>query len=110
MAEVVIVNSVQNTVADGIETFYTAPADGTGTKISSFTATNNTESSKSYKAYIYDASGTAVGAIIPLKIVVRDRFDLGAGLVGHVIPKSGTLRMESSDADSIIFRVTGNEL
>ena len=108
MSDAILVNSAQSAAADAVEVFYTAPAGGT--KINSFTATNNTTSSKSYLAYIYDASGAALPAIVPQKIVVRDRFDLGAAIVGQLIPPGGTLRMESSDAASIAFRVTGTEL
>lgn len=110
MAENILVNSAQNTVADAIQTFYTSPSTGGGTRITSFTASNNTTSSKTYKGYIFDSSGTVLEAVIPQKIVVRDRFDLGPSIVGQLIPPSGTLRMESSDIASIAFRVTGNEL
>ena len=108
MADAILVNSAQNVAADTIQTFYTAPAGGT--KVTSFSATNNTTSSKTYKAYIFDASGDALPAVVPQKIIVPERFDLGASIVGQFIPPGGTLRMESSDADSIAFRVTGNEI
>lgn len=110
MAESVLVNSAQNSIANTIQDFYPASAQGSGTRISAFTATNNTDSSKTYKAYIYDASGAAIQAVIPQKIIVPDRFDLGASIIGQVIPPGGSLRMESSDANSIAFRVTGTEL
>jgi hypothetical protein len=110
MAETILVNSAQNATANVIQTFYTSPAGQGGTLIQAFTATNNTDSNKTYKAYIYDASGTALDAVIPLKIIVRDRFDLGSSSVGQLIPAGGTLRMESNEALSIAFRVTGNEL
>lgn len=109
MTDLILVNSEQSTSADTIEVFYTAVSTGGGVKITAFSATNNTTSSKTYKAYIYDSSGSALEPIIPQKIVVRDRFDLGAAIVGHLIPPGGTLRMESSAADSIVFRVTGSE-
>jgi hypothetical protein len=110
MADTVLVNSAQNTLADTIQDFYTSPAQGAGTRVSAFTASNNTESSKTYKGYIYDSSGAALSAVIPQKIIVPDRFDLGPSIVGQVIPAGGSLRMESSDAASIAYRVTGNEL
>ena len=110
MAEQVLVNSAQNAAADAIQIFYTSPSSGSGTRVTAFTATNDTSSSKTYKGYIYDASGVAKVAVIPQKIIVPDRFDLGAPIVGQLIPPGGTLRMESSDATSIAFRVTGNEL
>ena len=110
MADKTLVNSVQNTVADTIEIFYTSPTDGNGTRIEAFTASNNTDSNKTYKAYIYNAAGTALPAVMPLKIVVRNRFNVGAALVGQIIPAGGTLRMESSEALSISFTAAGNEL
>ena len=45
MSDAILVNSAQSAAADAVEVFYTAPAGGT--KINSFTATNNTTSSKS---------------------------------------------------------------
>lgn len=110
MAEVVLVNGAENTSADTIQSFYLSPASGLGTRITAFTASNNTTSSKSYRAYIYDSSASLLAAVIPQKIIVPDRFDLGPSIIGHVIPAGGTLRMESSAANSIAFRVTGNEL
>ena len=109
MADLILVNSEQSAAGDAIEIFYSAVSTGSGVKITAFSATNNTTSSKTYKAYIYDSSGSALEAIIPQKIVVRDRFDLGAAIVGQLIPPGGTLRMESSAASSIVFRVTGSE-
>ncbi len=107
MAINVLVNSRQNVSANTIENFYTSP---TGTTITAFTATNSTGSNKSYKAYIYDSSGTMLEAIIPLKIVIRSKTDLGSPIINQFIPKGGTLRIESSEADSISFRVSGKEL
>ena len=109
MATAVLVNSVQNTLANTIETFYTSPADGAGTVITAFTATNNTGSNRTYKAYIFDSAGNPKEAITPVKIIVRNRFDPGNAIVNHEIEPGGTLRMESDGANSIVYRVTGNE-
>lgn len=113
MTDIVLVNSVANTLNNTIEKFYdavTASNGGQGTRISAFTASNNSTASASYKAYIYDASGAVKEAVVPQKIVVKDRFDLGPSIIGHVIPPGGSLRMESSTAGAITFRVTGTEL
>ena len=110
MADNVLVESLKNSSPDLVEIFYTSPPSGGGTTISSFTASNNTTSSATYKAYIYSSSGAALDAVIPRKIVTSDRFDLGAPIIGqHMLPSS-TLRMESSAANSISYRVTGVEL
>ena len=113
MTDIVLVNSVSNTLDDTIEKFYDSPSassGGQGTRISAFTASNNSTASSTYKAYIYDSSGALKAAVVPQKIVVKDRFDLAPSIIGHVIPVGGSLRMESSTAGAITFRVTGSEL
>lgn len=112
MAEAILANSVQNTVVDTIESFYTSPSTpgAGGTRVTAFTTSNNGAASASYKAYIFDASAAALPAIVTQKIVVKDRFDLGPSIVGQLIPPGGTLRMESSSLSTLSFRVTGNEL
>ena len=109
-SDITLVQGQQNTVANTIETFFTSPAGEGGTVITAFTASNNTASNKTYKAYIFTAAGDNEGAIIPVKIVKRKRFDVGASIVNQIIPAGGTLRMESSEADSIIFTVSGKNL
>lgn len=104
---IVLSDSVQNTAADTIEAIYTDGGSGNGTVITAFTATNNTVSNKTYIAYIFNSTGALKEAVIPRTIIVRDRRHLGAGIVGQLIPRGGSLRVESSAADSIAFRVTG---
>ncbi len=108
MSNTVLVNSLTNTLANTIETIYTAPPNGT--IITSWTATNNTGSNRIYKAYIFGLDGLPLQAIIPLKIIIRDRFDLGSGITNQFVPGGGTIRVESDLADSIVFRISGNEL
>ena len=110
MALNVLVNSAQSQVADTVEVFYTVPTGGEGTVITAFTATNNTGSNRSYKAYIFDATGDLLEAIIPLKIIIRSKTDLGSPIINQFIPPGGTLRMETDLANSIAFRVSGKEI
>lgn len=110
MSEITLVNSAQSTAIDTIEVFYTSPSQGGGTKITAYTAANNTSSNKSYKGYIFDSTGTILDAVVPNRIIVRDRFDPGASIVGQLIPAGGTLRFESSSIAGISWRVVGNEL
>lgn len=110
MANEVLVESKLSTAANTIEIFYTSPATSDGTIITAWTATNNTNSNRIYKAYIFNSSGVVLQAIIPQKIIVRDRFDLGSGIVNQLIPPGGTIRIETDLANSIVFRISGNEL
>ena len=118
MVDTVLVQNNGNTVADTIENFFNSPsgAGNNGTKIKAFTASNDTGISHSYKAYIYPAGWTIgddpVPAIIPQSIVVRDKADYGPSIIGQVIPKGGSLRMESTTTDSsfLNYYVTGSAL
>ena len=113
MAEDVLVFNSSNQFVDTIEKFYGAKNSndgGKGTRITKFSAPNDTTSSIDYKAYIFNAAGEIQKAVIPQTTVVRDKVDLGASIVGHLIPPGGSLRMEQSVAGGIEFYVTGNEL
>lgn len=110
MTDKVLVFNAQSAAADTIESVYVSPATGRGTKLKSFTASNDTATSQSYKAYIYNAAGVAVSPVIPFTVVVKDRADYGASIIGQVIPAGGSLRIESSNAAGLNFYVTGAEL
>jgi hypothetical protein len=107
MGSVTIAESVKIPTVDTITTLYTSPSSGNGTTITAFTAANSSGANASYKAYVYDSAGTAVDPAVPLKIVVRNRFDLGASIVNQIIPAGGTLRIENNIANSLSFKITG---
>lgn len=104
MARRTLVLNAKNAVADTVESFFVA--ETTSITILGFTVTNVITASASYKAYIYSASEDP-DPIMPQKIVVRDRFDLGPAIIGLIIPKGGSLRMESSTAGALQFNVVG---
>lgn len=110
MADAVLVPGVENVAADEIETLYTSPSTGSGTIITAFSAVNNSGVNASYEGYVYNKAGTAVNQIIPTKIVVRNRFDVGASITNHLIEAGGTFRASSSAAGSITFHISGVEL
>ncbi len=107
MTDVVLVNSAKNTLTDTIEVFYTSPLADKGTIITAYVASNNSGVNASYKAYIFDATGTPLEALTPTQVVVRKKIDLGPAVINQLIPAGGTLRMESSALNSIVFRVSG---
>lgn len=108
MTDLVLVSNQKSLIADTVENFYSSPSGGEGTIIKSFTATNDSGINRSYKAYIFSSTGTP-DAVVPFKVVIRNRFDSAAALIGQVIPPGGSLRMESSLASSINWYVTGKE-
>ena len=109
MADSILVFNKQSDNPDTIEVFFSADT-GNDFKVKAFTASNNTETSQSYRAYIYNAGGGSVPPIIPMTIVVRDRKHHGESIVGQIIPANGSLRIESSSANGLNFYVTGQEL
>lgn len=106
MTAVVMVDSAQNAAVDTKEMMFKA-ADR-GTRVVSFAASNSGPSSVSFKAYLYNSSGVELPAVIPLTIVVKDRVNLGAALIGQFIPTGASLWIESSGP--LTFRVTGDDL
>ena len=105
----VLVDGFVTALPNTIETMYNSPSgsDQLGTLIKAVTASNPTKINASYKMYIVNASGDTTKPEIPFKVVVRLKTDLSAPVINHVIPVGGSLRVETSAADSISFRVTG---
>ena len=103
----VLVNGVVNVASNTLEIIYTASVD---TLIKAVTVTNTTGINVSYVMNIVPADGDITNPEIPFRVVIRQKSDLAAEVVNHVIPKNGTLRVESSLAGSIAFRVTGRLL
>jgi len=105
----VLVDGVTANNANVIEVIYTAPTSA-GTLIKAVTASNPTAINASYKMLIVSSDDDTSMPEIPDQIVIRLKQDLAPAIINHVIPKGGTLRISTSAADSISFRVTGIEL
>lgn len=103
----VLVDGVTASLANTLETIFTAAED---TLIKAVTASNPTTINASYQMNIVPSSGDITKPEIPFQVVIRLDADNGADVVNHVIPKGGTLRISTSAADSIAFRVTGRVL
>ena len=110
MTDQVLVANKTISSADSIEILFASPVSGLGTTIKAMTVTNNSAASASYKAYIYNQDGVAVGAIVPQTIIVKDRFDSARGVVNQIVPTGGTLRAENSTGGAFNFYITGAPL
>jgi hypothetical protein len=104
-----LINNFFNTIADTIQTAYVSAATGEGTRIDSFTASNDSFVNAAYSVYINDGVNP-VKAIIKDKIIVWGTNDLGIGLVNQVIPPDAILQIESTAIDSIYFTIAGQVL
>ena len=105
----VLVDGFLTSNPDTIEIMYTSPsgAGQGGTLIKAVTASNITKINASYKMYIVNAAGDTSKPEIPFQVIVRLDADLAAPVINHVIPVGGSLRVETSAAGAISFRVTG---
>lgn len=104
MADFTLVDGETNSSDNAIKVFYTSPSNQ-GTLIKAFTAYNDTSANQSFKVYINSSK-----AVIPLKILIRNKTYVGTEVIGQEIPPGGSLSMEQSSAGSIHFRVTGELL
>lgn len=103
----VLVDGVFTAAPDTLEVIYSA---NIATIIKAVTASNTTEINASYTMNIVPSNGDITKPEIPDRIVTRLRSDTGAEVVNHVIPAGGSLRVSTSAANSIAFRVTGRVL
>ena len=104
-----LANNFSNTIADTVQTAYASAATGDGTRIDSFTASNDSTVNAAYSVYINDGVNP-VKAIIKDKIIVWGTNDLGIGLVNQVVPPNSTLQIETTAINSIYFTVSGQVL
>ena len=104
-----LVDSKTTVAVDTPEIFYTAPARGKGTVITSFVVTNNSASIQNYKAYVVAASGTANTPIVPLRGVDPSDTDLPAEMAAQFLPAGFTLQMETGSIGGVSFSVSGRE-
>jgi len=111
-ADKLLVDAFVTSNPSTIEVMYTSPSNSSagGTLIKAFTASNITGINASYVAYIVGTSGDTSQPDIPFQVVTRFKSDLAAAIVNQIIPKGGTLRVETSAAGAITFRVSGIEL
>ncbi len=104
-----LANNFSNTIADTVQTAYASAATGDGTRIDSFTASNDSTVNAAYSVYINDGVNP-VKAIIKDKIIVWGTNDLGIGLVNQVVPPNSTLQIETTAINSIYFTLSGQVL
>jgi len=103
----VLVDGETTSTANVLETIFTATVD---TLIKSVTASNPTLINASFEMNIVPSNGDTTKPEIPNQIVIRLKSNSASAVVNHVIPNGGTLRVSTSAADSISFRVTGELL
>lgn len=102
-----IANNYANTSIDTPQVVFTASES---TKIDSFTVANNSNANASFQAYIVSEGEAAQFPQIPFEIVVWGENKLGIGIVNQIVPKGGTLQVESSALNSLYFTISGREI
>ena len=110
VANKVIVNGIQPGIT--AEVLYTAPSNGSGTKVVAFTAANGSATPSTYDLYIVPVGGTADDSniLVSVRSVAIDSTDVPPEVLNQLIPAGGTLQGSVADASTIAFRATGFEL
>lgn len=108
-----LVNGVFTATADTPINVYTSPATGDGTMITAFTVGNGTSLNATYKTWVVP-SGSSVGdefLLVPERTIKTGApTDVPYEVVGHFMPVSSSLFIESDTVNSLGFRVSGVEL
>jgi hypothetical protein len=89
---------------------YTSPASGAGTRLTAFTATNNSATTAKYSVFIVPNGGAAdtTNKIINLNSLAAEAEESPI-IQNHFIPAGGTLEVQVDTATTIAFRATGIE-
>ena len=112
-----LVNGVFITPANSPVSVYTAPTttaptNGKGTIISTFTAANGSAANITYKAWVVP-NGSSVGdefLLVPKRIIKVSKTDVPYEIAGHFMPPLSQLYIESDTANAAGFRVSGVEM
>lgn len=110
--------AINKVLADGVQptttsltTLYTSPANGAGTRVIAFTATNTNGTTDTYDAHIVPSGGSAdlTNKLVNAKSLANPAADVPAEVQNHLIPAGGTLQVKVSTGTTIAFRATGIE-
>ena len=103
----VLVDSVFTSAPDTLQTIYISAIPAL---IKAVTISNTTEINAAYTLHIVPSSGDITKPEIPYRVVPRLTVDTGAEVINQIIPAGGTLRVSTTAANSLAFRVTGRIL
>lgn len=108
--DTVLIDGVQPTVTT-VQTLYTSPTTGAGTRVVAFTATNNGGGAATYDLHIVPNGGTAdaTNKLVNAKSLAAAADDVPDEVQNQLIPRGGTLAVKVSVGTTIAFRSTGNE-
>jgi len=89
---------------------YTSPANGAGTRITAFTASNDTGTTETYTVFVTPSGTTASSnKIVPSNAVLGNDTDTHPDIINHLVPPGGTIVLQVSTGNTVAFRVTGIE-
>jgi len=106
--EATLIDGVQPSVITAVDA-YTSPANGGGTRITAFTASNKAgNTTETYRVFV---GATAVDAkeIIPATRVAGSEKDSPFELIGQRVPPGEKIFVQVSTLTTITFRSTGIE-
>lgn len=110
MADQLLANTYQNTIANTPQIVFVSSAASMGTLLTAITLSNDTSSSATYRAFIAPATPEPTLPQVPTRIIKTKRTDVPPELSGQVVTKTWALWLETSVAMSISITVSGREL
>lgn len=97
--------------ATSVQTLYTSPANGAGTRIIALNVANGSGGTQSYDMWIVENGGSADDSnlVIPTRAISTLLTDVPSEVSNQLIPAGGTLQAQVTTADTLSFRATGIE-
>ena len=106
-SNVTLIDGVQPTVTTAVDA-YTSPANGGGTRIVAFTASQSGGSKETFRVFI-GASASNATEIIPARGLGGNESKTPFELIGHLIPTGQKLFVQVSTGTTGTFRAAGIE-
>ena len=109
--------ALNKTLIDGVQltasaaSLYTSPANGGGTRVVAFTATNDGAATETYTLHIVPSGGTAgaTNILVKAKSLAVSEDDSPIAIVNQLVPAGGTIQALASTTLKIAVRASGIE-
>ena len=110
MAETLLANAFQTTLANTPQIVFTADPAKDGTLMSAITVANDTATNGTWVAYIGPTTPTPTKAIVPKRSIDKKKTDVPPELSGHTVLAGQALWFETDQPLATSITVTGRAL
>jgi len=98
-------------LTDAEVALYTSPVNGAGTRVTAFTATNDSTNAETYTLHIVPASESAAPSnmLVKGKTLTANEDDEPVAILNQLVPPGGTIVVSASTTAKIAVRASGIE-